>query len=267
MLPQTADPPPDEERIGPYRVHPVAAMFPLMEGEDFESLKDSIEVCGQVKAIVVQGDVLLDGRNRLRACLALGIRAKTMQYDGKISIPNYIRIANIERRNLTEDMRSAICYQIFEWDAAQKSLARQKAAGAAQGHRGIEGGRGHKKPLTLNSASGVSEPKTRARDARSTAGQLAQKANVSRYKAEQTIAVGKAVPDLLEQVKRGEVKLKDAYAQVRAAAPERKPREFNPQKRATIQVPCTAEGFLRAARKHLSLDEQRELGKALLAVV
>ena len=61
------------------------------------------------------------------------------------------------------------------------------------------------------------EPKTRARDARSTVGQIAEEAKVSHHKAAQAVTVGKVAPDLLEQVAKGEVKLKDAAAKVKAA--------------------------------------------------
>jgi hypothetical protein len=229
---------PPEERIGDYRVHPVAAMFPLLEGEAYEAFKESIEVYGQQKAIVVQGDLLLDGRNRLRACIDLEIRPRVIEFDGRMDIPTYIRVANIDRRNLTDDVRSAICYQIFQWDCTQKNAAKQNAARVAQGHHGAEGGRGKKKALDLFSDPRVSERDLVAKNAASTVGQIAEAAKVTRHKAAQAVAVAKAAPDLLEQVKAGAVKLKDAFAQVRAVAPQRalpaspKPRRFDPQKKA-----------------------------------
>jgi ParB-like chromosome segregation protein Spo0J len=63
----------EEERIGNYRVHPVASLFPLLEGQEFEELCEDIESVGQKVPIVVHEGMLLDGRNRLRACLKLGI--------------------------------------------------------------------------------------------------------------------------------------------------------------------------------------------------
>jgi hypothetical protein len=235
-----------EERIGKYRVHPVAAMFPLIEGDEYEDLRGSIEVFGQLKAITVQGDVLLDGRNRLRACLELQIEPKVIEYKGRLDPVRYITAANIERRHLDADARSLICAQIQRWEFEQRNAKKQQEARTAQGEHGAEGGRGHKKPFTMNSSSRVSEPepgpgpgpepKTRARDARSTVGQIATSAKVSHHKAAQAVAVEKAVssgsapPDLLEQVKTGAVKLKDAFAQVKAAAPAKPKREAKPRK-------------------------------------
>ena len=97
-----------EERIGDYRVHPVASMFPLLESEDYDDLKNSIEGYGQQAPIIVQGDVLLDGRNRLRACLEIGIRPRTVEYSGDLDVVQFIRISNIDRRHLGPDERIAI---------------------------------------------------------------------------------------------------------------------------------------------------------------
>jgi hypothetical protein len=117
---------------------------------------------------------------------------------------------------VTEDMRTAICTKIHRWQFAQSNVAKQ----AAQGHHGAEGGRGRKKTLTTDSSTGFKEPKTRARDARSTVGQIAASAKVSHHKAAQADAVAKAAADVLDQVATGAVKLKDAAKKVKAAAPE-----------------------------------------------
>jgi len=99
-----------EERIGKYRVHPVAAMFPLLEGQQYEDLRNSIESYGQQKNIIIQGDVLLDGRNRLKVCLELGLEPRVGEYTGKLDAVDYILIANVDRRHLTDDMRTAISH-------------------------------------------------------------------------------------------------------------------------------------------------------------
>jgi ParB-like chromosome segregation protein Spo0J len=61
-------------------VHPVAAMFPLLEGKELEELCDDIQASGLANPIVILGDVLLDGRNRLRACAKVEIDPKFTAY-------------------------------------------------------------------------------------------------------------------------------------------------------------------------------------------
>ena len=56
----------------PYTVHPAAELFPLVAGEEFESLVNSIREHGIQTPVMFSWDqnekpVLLDGRNRLRA--------------------------------------------------------------------------------------------------------------------------------------------------------------------------------------------------------
>ena len=218
---------PPDETIGPYKVHPVASVFPLMEGPEFDELVEDIDLSGQRVPIVVYNGELLDGRNRLRACLKLGIAPVVTQYIPKpnVDIGGWIISINAMRRNLTPDQRVAVVDQAYE---IVNALAQERmlAAGAAQGHRGAEGGRGHKKPPEMNSSQGVSEPKTRAKDAHSTVGQLAAKANVSRHKAAQAVTVKKHAPELLEEVKKGKLDLRTAAKRARAKAPSkpRKPR-------------------------------------------
>jgi ParB-like chromosome segregation protein Spo0J len=218
-----------EERIGDYRIHPVAAMFPLLKGDDYEDLRSSIEANGQLKPIVVQGDVLLDGCNRLQACLEIGLSPKVVQYSSELDVATYIRCANIDRRHLSEDQRVGICGQIYRWDLEQRNTAKK----TAPGQHGAEGGRGHKKTLTPKSeqAFPVSD-----RNTRSTAVQIASQAKVSRYKGAQAIAVEKARPDLVELVQQGKIKLREAFAQIRAAGPKqmakpRKPPRFDIEKK------------------------------------
>lgn len=57
----------EQESIGGYVVHPAAALFPLIEGQEFDKLVDSIAKNGVQHPVVVRGRELLDGRNRLRA--------------------------------------------------------------------------------------------------------------------------------------------------------------------------------------------------------
>jgi hypothetical protein len=217
-----------EERIGKYRVHPVASLFPPLPDDEYEDLKGSIELIGQTYPIIVQDDWLLDGRNRLRACLELEILPKIQEYRGNEQPEFFIETVNMHRRHLDEDARAAISAKIREWVISRQNAEAQKTGKSADG---LAGGRGRKKNLEMESSPGLAEPKTRAKDARSTVGQIAEAAQVSHHKAAQAVAVAKADSELLDQVVKGNKKLKDAHAQVKAkkaAAPKRpsKPDEY-----------------------------------------
>jgi hypothetical protein len=132
------------DRIGPYYVHPAAAMLPEMDGQSLEELKGSIQNDGQRVLIIVNGKVLIDGRNRLRACLALNIQPKVTEYHGQESALLIYHL-NVMRRDLTVDQKAQLLYAFIGVLEAEQARQRQKAAGAIGAAHGSEGGRGHKK--------------------------------------------------------------------------------------------------------------------------
>lgn len=90
-----------------HEFHEFSAMFPLMEGEDFDALVHDIKTHGQRELIVVLEGKILDGRNRYLACKKLGIspRIRTFQcIDG--SPLDYVWSQNVARRHLSASQRS-----------------------------------------------------------------------------------------------------------------------------------------------------------------
>lgn len=98
--------------------HPLADIFPLMEGRDFEELCDSIKSHGQLEPIwlvaaeppAIEG-LILDGRNRYRACQRLGIAPTFEWYTGNDPLSFVVNL-NLHRRHLNEAQRSAVAAMI-----------------------------------------------------------------------------------------------------------------------------------------------------------
>jgi len=67
------------------KVHPVADFFPLLTGKEFDELCEDIFARGLMNPIVVLADVILDGRNRLRACAMSGKVPAFAPYSGQRS--------------------------------------------------------------------------------------------------------------------------------------------------------------------------------------
>src|SRR5215467_2240772 len=52
--------------------HPLANIFPLMEGEEFNALVTDVREYGLKNPVTLYHGGVIDGRNRVRACLAAG---------------------------------------------------------------------------------------------------------------------------------------------------------------------------------------------------
>ena len=64
-------------------VHPLGELFPLIEGDEFKELVASIKAHGLRDPITVQDGMVLDGRNRQRACQAAGVRLRLSAIAGR----------------------------------------------------------------------------------------------------------------------------------------------------------------------------------------
>lgn len=82
-------------------LHPLATFFPPLEGKDFELLKQDIQRNGQLEPIMLYDGKILDGANRYRACVELGIEPKTQELNGG-SPEAYVISQNLRRRHLNE---------------------------------------------------------------------------------------------------------------------------------------------------------------------
>ncbi len=87
-----------------YPPHPYAEVFPMLKGAAFEKMRDDIREKGLLFPIVLaQHDnewCVLDGRNRLRACLEAERKPRFDYYDGSDPM-GYVVSANLQRRDLS----------------------------------------------------------------------------------------------------------------------------------------------------------------------
>lgn len=114
--------------------HPAADYFPMMSTIDFDRLKDDIRENGQVEPILVFGNQIIDGRNRYRACTALGVEPRVASYGGDPErITSYIISTNLHRGSLTDGQKAVIGAKIkpfYETILKVKSNASDMAAKA-----------------------------------------------------------------------------------------------------------------------------------------
>lgn len=96
-----------------YQAHKYADILPMIEGEGFENFKDDIARNGLRSPIVLSKGKILDGRNRYRACLEVGIEPEFVEFDGSDDEQReYVISENICRRHLSESQRAMIAAKL-----------------------------------------------------------------------------------------------------------------------------------------------------------
>lgn len=173
---------------------------------------ESIRALGLVDPLVRDGDVLLDGRNRLRACEQLAIMPRWVEWATlgcKVGQAEWIAAKNLDRRHLTPDQKASIGVEIDSW-IFKRMAGEQKAK--TQFEKGKSANPGGKPKAEVLPKPAAPEPS----DANYTRNRIAKKAGVSRYKVEQAQKLDKAVanghiaPSVKADVKAGKVGLNDA---------------------------------------------------------
>jgi ParB-like chromosome segregation protein Spo0J len=199
-------------------VHPAANVFPMIDGDEFEALVESIKDHGLSEPIWLTPDgVLLDGRNRLAACQAAGVPPAFRIYDGDDLVDFIVRL-NIHRRHLTNGQKALAAVDLLPIYEAESK--------ATQGAR-----------TDLNIQADLPTSSATRRQSRDKA---AAAVGSTGRAVGQAKRVTEKAPDLAEKVRSGEVALDAAERQLK-----RRLREQSEQEARTIvaaDIPVDAEG-------------------------
>lgn len=97
----------------PSKVHPVLEIFPPLSERKIQNLADSIKRHGQVEAILLSndGDTILDGRARLRACWIAGVEPKFERLEEDRDEADAVLARNLYRANYGADQIAVITAQ------------------------------------------------------------------------------------------------------------------------------------------------------------
>jgi N6-adenosine-specific RNA methylase IME4 len=95
--------------------HPLANLFPLIEGKDFDDFCAGIKADGHLhdKIVLLDGKIL-DGRNRYRGCIATGVTPHFETFNATIHGDplTYVISKNLHRRHLTESQRAMLAAEL-----------------------------------------------------------------------------------------------------------------------------------------------------------
>ena len=113
--------------------HEAAQIFPLMQGDEFEQLKDDIAANGLLEAIWLHpDDSIIDGRNRHRACIETETEPRFRTWGGDGSVVEFVWSMNFHRRHLTSSQKAAVAVgmlPLLEAEAKERQAHGQTSPG------------------------------------------------------------------------------------------------------------------------------------------
>lgn len=170
-----------------YKPHPYATIVPMLGAKDLQSLADDIRKNGLRESIVLVDDnLILDGRNRMKACELADLEPTFESFHGtRREMLAFVKSKNVERRHL---------------DESQRAMA---AASFLKAERELDSEEGDENRKIFRSDS---QPKTTQADA-------AEHFNVSDKSVRAAQAVQeRGADELIAAVESGEVSVSDAAA-------------------------------------------------------
>ena len=105
--------------------HPYADIFPMIDGDELEQFKADIAANGLQEPIVLYDGMVLDGRNRLAACIATNTEPHFRDYAGNKPL-KFVLSTNLSRRHLTSSQRAVIALDV-ERVLNQEAITRRNA--------------------------------------------------------------------------------------------------------------------------------------------
>lgn len=99
--------------------HPRANIFPPIEGAEFDALVDDIKVNGLADKLVLHEGKILDGRNRYRALIQVGLTdEEVLRCHSEPSVGTdplrYVLSRNLVRRHLDESGRAMVAAKLVK---------------------------------------------------------------------------------------------------------------------------------------------------------
>jgi len=188
-----------------YRPHPLADIFPLITGDEFVALKQDIKDNGLLEPIWILDGMILDGRNRFRACQEVGVSPVFREYEGDEPAAFVISL-NLKRRHLDKSQSATVAVEFLPFLEAEAKDRKKKA--------GENYGKGHSK---VNQK--IDEPIRETESARAVkAAQsldiAAQMVGTNRQYVADAKKLKEEKPEVFEQVRKGEKTISQAKREI-----------------------------------------------------
>lgn len=218
-------------RLGEFEVHPFADAFPFVDGEEFTQLVADVKKNGLREPIILDhtGKVLIDGRNRYRACDEASVDQVYERLGSHYTEPMILDLIvskNLARRQLNAGQKAmaALEYEERYKEAIKAQEAARKAV--AVGDNSARRGNAPSTSTVADLPSGNIWIEPQAREERKSRERAAKVVGSSGRAVQQAKAVVRDAPDLAAKVRAGEIALDAADRQRKqriAAMPKPEP--------------------------------------------
>ena len=122
--------------LKPLESHPFAALFPELPPGELALLVRDIKERGQLEPIILYKGMILDGRNRYRACQIADVKPWLEEFkakQGKGSPEDFVLSRNLRRRHLSMGQKAAIALDWAEQMELNPEPEKTKALGRPKG--------------------------------------------------------------------------------------------------------------------------------------
>jgi N6-adenosine-specific RNA methylase IME4 len=187
------------------------ALIPPLRLDEQALLNDSIQYEGVRDPLVVwaEHNILLDGHNRHAIATALGLSfdVRRLSFAGRDEAIEWMYEHQLGRRNLTDDQRATVAYQLQQ---QRSKIERQRRSEAANERRWAEN------PASLSDAASDKDqlPSPSPVDTRAA---VAKEFKVSERKLKQVRAVATQAPEVLRKIQQGRTTLVEAVREIKRA--------------------------------------------------
>jgi hypothetical protein len=117
--------------------YPLAGIFPELPAEELRQLAQDIKERGQIEPIILYKGLILDGRNRYKACQMVGVKPRFEEFNAKVakrSPEEFVLSRNLRRRHLSTGQKAAIA---LEWADQLQLVPRSENAKTTGRPRGV----------------------------------------------------------------------------------------------------------------------------------
>lgn len=211
--------------VGAYRIHEAAEVIPTLAGEAFEAFVQEIAEQGQRDAVIIDGDVLIEGVDTVKAIGVLkergvDIELQTVSWQPRPgqTVPEYLAYKLLQGPRFTDAQRAQMAADFLPLIEKERAATQESARiqpGEKRNPRGINKRHGNADDGRETHPLADAKARNKAKRERSTIGQIAKLAKVTEYAAKKAVDIKRlASPEDVSAVKAGIKKPKVVLAAI-----------------------------------------------------